>query len=170
MFESYSDRARRVVFLSRKIAGRRGAAEIGVEDLIEALIVEDQGDFLKVFSEEMAAGVAVQWMAKHLPFFTAETAAAIHRELEPMLAPKGERLATSVDMPVAQGLQQVLKGAKELSDELRQDSRLSAQIGPLHLLAATLSNESSEVAKILKQTGVGREAVISAIRSGESAE
>jgi hypothetical protein len=33
-----------------------------------------------------------------------------------------------------------------------------------------LAEESSEVARILKQAGVSREAVIAAIRSGESAE
>ena len=49
MFEQYSERARRVVFLSRKVAGRRGAAEIGVEDLMESLVVEDQGDLRRCF-------------------------------------------------------------------------------------------------------------------------
>jgi hypothetical protein len=69
MFEQYSDRARRVVFLSRKVAGRRGAAEIGVEDVMESLVVEDQGDFAKVLSHEWAASAALQWMGKHQPFF-----------------------------------------------------------------------------------------------------
>jgi hypothetical protein len=43
MFEPFSERARRVVFFSRKVAGRRGASAIEAEHLIEALILEDQG-------------------------------------------------------------------------------------------------------------------------------
>jgi ATP-dependent Clp protease ATP-binding subunit ClpA len=168
MFEQYSDRARRVVFLSRKIAGRRGAAEIGVEDLIESLVVEDQGDFAKVFSEHMGADVAVQWTGKHQPFFTVETATAIHRGLEPMLASKGEALADSVDMPLSSATKAVLEGAQKLSEDLHQNSGISAHIGPLHLVAATLADESSEVAIVLKQAGVSREAAIAAIRTGES--
>ncbi len=168
MFEQYSERAGRVVFLSRKIAGRRGVAEIGLEDLIESLVVEDQGDFAKVLSEGMATGLAAQWVAKHQPFFTVETAAAIHRGLEPMLASKDEALADSVDMPLTTAAKAVLEGAQKLSEDLHQNSGISAHIGPLHLVAATLADESSEVAIVLKQAGVGREAVIEAIRTGES--
>jgi hypothetical protein len=171
MFEQYSDRARQVVFLSRKVAGRRGAAEIGVEDLIESLVVEDQGEIAKVFSEGMAAGVAVQWVAKHPPFLTVETAAAIHRGLEPMLASKGEALADSVDMPLTAAAKAVLEGAQRLSENLHQNSGTSAHIGPLHLLTAMLSDESSsEIATILKQAGVHREEAIAAIRSGGSSK
>jgi hypothetical protein len=170
MFEQYSDRARWVVFLSRKIAGRRGAAEIGVEDLIESLVVEDQGDFAKVFSEGMASGVQVQRMSEHQPFFTVETAAAIRGGLKPMLASEGEALADSVDMPLTSAAKAVLEGAQKLSEDLHQNSGIAAHIGPLHLVAATLADESSEIAKILKHAGVGREAVIAAIRSGQARE
>jgi hypothetical protein len=169
MFEQYSDRARWVIFLSRKIAGRRGAAEIGVEDLIESLVVEDQGDFLKVFSEGMASGVQVQRMPEHQPFFTVETAAAIRGGLKPMLASKGQAPADSVDMPLTSAAKAVLEGAQKLSEDLHQNSGISAPIEPLHLVAATLADESSEVAIVLKQAGVSRKAVIAAIRSGESA-
>ncbi len=109
----------------------------------------------------------MQVMPPHRPFFTVETAAAIRRGLEPLLSAKGKPLATSVDMPVAEGLQEVLKTAKQLSEELRHEPATPAHIGPLHLLAATLSIESSDVATVLKQAGVSREAVIEAIRTGE---
>jgi ATP-dependent Clp protease ATP-binding subunit ClpA len=172
MFEKYSDRARRVIFLSRKIAGQRGAAEIGVEDLMESLVVEDQGDFVKAFSREMAGGAAVQRIGKHQPFFGAEAAAAIHGGLEPLLASNGKPLPTSVDMPVSTDLKRVLERAKELSEEMRHQpdtpTHLHAgHVEPLHLLAAVLADETSEVAKIVKQAGVERAAVIAAIRSGE---
>jgi hypothetical protein len=54
MFEPFSERARRVVFFSRKVAGRRGASTIEAEHLIEALILEDQGDYAKLFPEVSA--------------------------------------------------------------------------------------------------------------------
>jgi hypothetical protein len=62
--------------------------------------------------------------------------------------------------------------AKDLSKELRGDpatpSRIQVgHVEPLHLLAAALSDEPSEVAKVLKQAGVSEEAVIAAIKSGE---
>jgi ATP-dependent Clp protease ATP-binding subunit ClpA len=137
---------------------------------MESLVVEDQGDFAKVLSQEWAASAALQWMGKHQPFFTEEAAAAIHSGLEAMLAPKGEALADSADMPLTDGSKAVLEGAQKLREELRSDSTASAHIEPLHLLAAALAEESSEIARILKQAGVSREAVIAAIRSGESAE
>jgi hypothetical protein len=52
MFETFSERSRRIVFLSRKLAGRRGATPIEVEDLVDALVIEDQGDFLAAVSEK----------------------------------------------------------------------------------------------------------------------
>src|SRR5262249_42218586 len=42
MFDSYSERGRRVIFLARLEAGARGAEMIDVDDLLTALIVEDQ--------------------------------------------------------------------------------------------------------------------------------
>jgi ATP-dependent Clp protease ATP-binding subunit ClpA len=103
-------------------------------------------------------------------FSTVDTAGEIHRRLEPMLASKGEALADSVDMPLTSAAKAVLEGAQKLSEDLHQNSGISAHIGPLHLVAAMLADESSEVAKILKQAGVSREGTIAAIRNGESAE
>jgi hypothetical protein len=42
MFELYSERARQVIFLARLESGARGAEMIDVDDLLAALIVEDQ--------------------------------------------------------------------------------------------------------------------------------
>jgi hypothetical protein len=42
MFSLYSERARQVIFLVRLVSGARGAEVIDLDDLIAALIVEDQ--------------------------------------------------------------------------------------------------------------------------------
>lgn len=66
MFEEYSDRSRRIVFLSRKIAGQRGGTAIEVEDLAEALVIEDQGNFAKAFLQDSQPGVRfVGMVPKH---------------------------------------------------------------------------------------------------------
>ena len=172
MFERYSEAARRVVFLSRKIAGERAATEIGVEDLIEALVLVDQGKFAGAFSQDRGPGVAIPMMPNHRPFLTAHAADVIHRGLQALMAPNGTPLPTSVDMPVSAALKRVLERTKELSEELRDEPdapwRLRAgDIQTLHLLAAILAEETSDVAKIVKNAGVEREAVIAAIRNGE---
>jgi ATP-dependent Clp protease ATP-binding subunit ClpA len=170
MFESFSERARRVVFFSRKIAGRRGASAIEAEHLIEALILEDQGDYAMLFPER-SAGTAVQGMRSHRPFFTAETAAKIQRGLEPLMPGNAQGLPDSADIPVSETGQRVMLGAKELSEELRHEpatpSRMQeAHVEPLHMLAAALSDDTSAVAGVLKQAGVTKEAVMKAIETG----
>ena len=175
MFEDFSERARRIVFLSRKMAGRRGASAIGVEDLIEALIVEDQGDFLKVFWEDEVfqedASRAVPPMPQYRAFLSAETAAEIQRRLETLL-PKANPLPDSVDMPVSEALKELFATATKLGEELRGEparpSRIQVgHVEPLYLLAAALSAETSATAEVLKQAGITKEAVIAAIKSGK---
>ena len=42
MFEQFSERSRRVIFLARMNAGRRGAAAIEPVHLLDAIVREDQ--------------------------------------------------------------------------------------------------------------------------------
>lgn len=181
MFESFSERARRVVFFSRKLAGRRGASAIEAEHLIEALILEDQSDCAKLLPESSAPGTAVHWIRPgrpqrsdqpHRPFFTAETASKIQRGIEPLMAANGPHLPESVDMPVSETGQRVMLGAIELSEELRHaqatPSRIrTGHVEPLHMLAVVLADDTSAVAEVLKQAGVTREVVMTAIQTGE---
>jgi ATP-dependent Clp protease ATP-binding subunit ClpA len=171
MFESFSERARRVVFYSRKVAGRRGASAIEAEHLIEALILEDQGDYEKL-SPERSAGTAAQRMRPHRPFFTAETAATIQRGLEALMPANAQHLPDSADMPVSETGQRVMLGAKELSEELHHEpatpSRIQVgHVEPLHMLTVALSDDTSAVAEVLKQAGVTEEAVMAAIKTDE---
>jgi hypothetical protein len=171
MFEDFSERARRVIFFSRKVAGERGAAAIGVEDLMQALVLEDQADYAKVFPKSAVPGAARMALPTHRPFFTAEVAAEIQRGLEPLL-PNAAPVLGSVEMPVSDALKELFATAIKLSEELRGEpatpSRIQVgHVEPLHLLTAALSDEASATAEVLQQAGIAKEAVIAAIKTGE---
>jgi ATP-dependent Clp protease ATP-binding subunit ClpC len=158
LFELYSDRARRIIFLTRAIAGRGGAAALEPEHLIESLVVEDQGRLAD----------ALGWPREHLmqglnpsrSLLSPETAAEIVSRLE-LTSVKSEPIPDSMDMPMSPALGRTLKSAMALKEELKQKS-----VEPLHLLAAELSQDS-KAAQILKDAGLTTEAVIAAIKSGE---
>jgi ATP-dependent Clp protease ATP-binding subunit ClpA len=92
------------------------------------------------------------------PFFSAEAASALLDRLESTLPLKTEPIPTSTDMPISPMLSQIFTAALELARELHSD-----QVGPLHLLAGVLSQESEPSSEILKQVGISREAVIAAM-------
>jgi len=158
LFELYSDRARRIIFVTRAIAGRRGAAALEPEHLIEGLVVEDQGKIAE------ALGVPREHMMQGLnpsrSFLSPETAAEILRRLQ-LAATKSDAIPDSIDMPMSSALGRTLKSAMALKEELKQQ-----RVEPLHVLAAELSQDS-KAAEILKDLGITTEAVIAAIKSGE---
>ena len=139
MFEYLSERARRILFLSHKNTGQRGASAIGVEDMIEALVHLDQ-----------------DW---RVSFFSRNDSAEILRQLAPLLQ-SGEPLAETAEIAVSPALQDVLTTAMGLRTELQHES-----VQPLHLLAAVLS-EQSNVAEAVKRSGVTKEAVLAALGPG----
>jgi ATP-dependent Clp protease ATP-binding subunit ClpA len=162
MFEDFSERARRIIFFSRKVAGERGAAAIEVEDLVQVLVLEDQADYAKLFPESAVPGTARMALPTHRAFFTAEVAAEIQRGLEPLMLSKANPLPTSVDMPLSDAAQRVLLAAMDRAKESHD-----GQVEPLHLLAEVLSDDATAVADALKQAGMTQEAVEAAIESGE---
>jgi hypothetical protein len=164
------------------VGGERGAAAIGVEDLMQALVLEDQAEYARVFPKSAVPGAARMALPAHRPFFTAEVAAEIQRGLEPLL-PNAAPVPGSVDMPLSEALKELFATAIKLGEDLRGEPARSSrtqvghparpsriQVGhvePLHLLAAALSDETSATAEVLKQAGIANEAVIAAIKSGE---
>jgi ATP-dependent Clp protease ATP-binding subunit ClpA len=159
MFDLYSDRAKSIIFLTRSIAGRRGAAALEPEHLIEGLVFEDQGNMAE------ALGVPREHLMAGSPnpsrsFLSPETAAEILSRLE-LASQKSAPIPQSMDMPISRSLDRTLKSAMALKEELKQKS-----VEPLHLLAAELSQDS-KTAQILKDVGVTTEAVIAAVQSGE---
>jgi ATP-dependent Clp protease ATP-binding subunit ClpA len=168
LLELYSLRARRIIFLTRRVAGRQGAAALEPEHLIEAFVLEDQGEKPKkvgVFGSNTVSDSDLQAYLQQPQgpnrlFLAPETAAEILSRLE-LASVKSEPIPDSLDMPISPALGRTLKSAMALKDELKQKN-----VEPLHLLAAELSQDS-KAAQILKDVGLTTEQVIAAIESGE---
>ena len=154
--ETFSDRSKMVLFLTRNDAGRRGANGLEPGDLLEAIINEDQGELPKRFVGGFTQSGPIRAPE---PFFSAELASKVLLRLHNLL-PNHEPVADSVDMPVSSGLQQIMEASTTLARELQHN-----QVQPLHLMAAILAEETSGLAEILKDAGVSREAIIQTLRA-----
>jgi ATP-dependent Clp protease ATP-binding subunit ClpA len=158
VFEQFSERSRRIIFLARMNAGRRGAAAIEPVHLLDAIVREDQGEMVTTF-----AGVVTSSGPLRPPehsFFSAEIASPILSMLERVMSPQAEPVADSVDMKCSPALAETLVNASALAKELHHE-----KVEPLHLVAIILSTQASEAAEILKRFGLSRETVIAAIES-----
>ena len=76
MFELYSERARQVIFLARLESGARGAEMIDVDDLLAALIVEDQNKTPE-FLEMLGRGGRFIGSTTHQPFLPPDVATSL---------------------------------------------------------------------------------------------
>ena len=158
MFENFSERSLRVVFLARMGAGRRGAASLEPVDLLDAVVREDQGEMAAKFPGAVTSSGPLQ--PPERPFFSQEKASQILSAIEHVLPPKADPLADSVDMGCSPALGEVFAHATALAKELHHD-----KVQPLHLVAAMLPDGSTGIGEILKRAGIANEAVIAAIQS-----
>ena len=156
MFEYFSEKSRRVVFLTRMRAGRRGAASLEPVGLLDGLVREDQGEMAAMFPGAATSSGPLQ--PPERPFFSQEKASQILSEIEHMLPPKAEPLADSVDMDYSPELAEIFAHAMALAKELHHD-----KVEPLHLVVTMFSDGSSGVGEILKRAGIKKEVVIAAI-------
>jgi ATP-dependent Clp protease ATP-binding subunit ClpA len=161
LFEHYSERAQRVIFLTRRKAGQSGAAALDTGHLIEALVLEDQGKLADALGvpPEAIGRLATSASEPNVQFFPPETASGILARLEQIL-PHGKAIPDSIDMPISSALGHVFDAAMTLRAELHHK-----QIEPLHLLAAAVS-EQLAAAKLLATFGVTRDHVIRTLKDG----
>ena len=103
-------------------------------------------------------------MKPNHPFFTPDVASQILLKLE-QASPQAEPIPNPTDMQMSPALSRTLDAALALSKELGHK-----QVDPLHLLAAALSDPSTQASEVLKEAGVTREAVIAAIKATESSD
>ena len=157
MFDEFSERSLRVVFLVRKDAGRRGAAALEPVHLLDAVVREDQGEMAARFSGAVTGSEPLQ---PQRPFFSAEVSSLILSMLEHALPPRAKPVADSADMECSPSLGEIFASASALAKKLHHD-----KVEPLHLVAAMLSTETGAVSEILKRVGISREAVIASIQS-----
>jgi ATP-dependent Clp protease ATP-binding subunit ClpA len=159
VFNQFSDRAKRAIFLARELAGTNGgAALIEPSHLLDALVREDQGEFAARMPDVVRIEGQAELRPAH-PFFSAETASAVLINVERSLPLKEEPIPHSTDMTLSPKLERIFAAAMELAKDLHSD-----EVEPLHLLAAVSSQESEQGSEILKHFGISQEVVIAAIR------
>lgn len=127
MFERYTEKARRVIFFARYEASQFGSPCIETEHLLLGLLREDRSlarRFLPAKTEDI--------------YRTIETATV-----------KGEKVSTSVDMPLSN------EGKRVLGHAAEEAKRLSHKhIGTEHLVLGLLREEASFAARILNEHGI----------------
>ena len=141
MFEKYTEKARRVIFFARYEASQFGSPYIETEHLLLGLLRED-----KALTNRFLRGHA--------------QVEAIRKQIEDHTV-MGEKVSTSVDLPLSNEGKRVLAYAAE------EAARLSHQhIGTEHLLLGLLREENSFAAQLLKERGI----MLSQIREELSAK
>jgi ATP-dependent Clp protease ATP-binding subunit ClpA len=159
MFEAFSERSRKVIFLARLKAGERGARLIEVEDLLAALVVEDQGMSEKIFSNSLGDGTAlVSKVPPHGPFFSPETAEHLLsriKEIQPQSVPVG----LTNEMPISPALGRVFDSANRIHAQFQR-----SQIEPLLLLAAIATQAPNKSTELLSECGITQESVLAKLQ------
>jgi len=129
MFERYTEKARRVIFFARFEASNYGSRYIETEHLLLGLLREDRA------------------LAKWFPG-EGNVEGEIRSEVEKRIT-RGERISTSVEVPLTAECKKVLTLAGEASERLGH--RL---VEPEHILVGILRVETSLAAQILAARGV----------------
>jgi len=152
MFDRYSMRARQVIMLSRWMAGMRGAEAIDLDDLLEALIREDQGEAAAILLKRHPnVSHFMDQDGAPVPFFSKGEAQAL---LSALARPGQENQDVSVAMPLAESVKGALIAASMLAD--KKGHKL---VEPLHLLGVIVEDRESSLAKMLRLSGITRQRV-----------
>ena len=160
MFDTFSTRAKQIVFAARYKAGERGANMIDVDDLLVGLLVEDQGMLGENLFSKLHDGRGTLHIEApaHTPFFSQEIANNLLTGMRDLL-PQSQPVGHSTEIPVSPALERVFDASKDFQLQFQQ-----SQIVPLHLLAAILTEESSQGVKLLQEFGITQEKVRGKLR------
>jgi hypothetical protein len=138
MFERYTEKARRVIFFARYEATVYGSRTIETEHLLLGLLREDRA------------------LTKWFPGQT-NVEPEIRAEIEKRIT-RGERIATSVEVPLSVECKKILTLAAETSERL--DHR---KVDSVHLLIGILRLEGSLAAQILILRGLNAGPILAAV-------
>ena len=133
MFERYTEKARRAIFFARYEASQFGSPTIDTEHILLGLLREDKRLTNRLFRSH----VTVESVRKQIEAHTM----------------RGEKIATSIDLPLSSESKQVLNYAAEEAEKLGHK-----HIGTEHLLLGLLREENAFATTILKQLGVSLDA------------
>jgi hypothetical protein len=129
MFERYTEKARRTIFFARYEASQSGSPYIETEHLLMGLLREDKA----LAHRFLRSDAAVE---------------SIRKQIEGHMAP-GEKVSTSVDLPLSLTCQRVLAYGAEEAERLNHK-----HIGTEHLLLGLLREETCFAAQLLREHGV----------------
>jgi len=163
MFDQYSDRARRIIFIARLKAGQDGAPRIEESHLIASLIIEDQGgNFAKPLTGIPISGSHVTTAASVTsqvgkPFFVSATAQRLLALLEEQSSHL-QPIPAAADLPLSAGAERILESAVQLKQRFQHK-----EVRPLHVLAAALAQNSS-TKELFREAGVTEDKVLEAVQ------
>ncbi len=132
-------------------ARQRGAKALEVEDLLVALIVEDQGgpgeEQAEIFGRGPSPVLRPPW--RHAPFISPKTAGELLARVD-ALRPRSQPLPGPGELPLSAVALRILGRATFGLGSPRRGT-----VGPLHLLSAIVSDEEpSDAARLLREAGL----------------
>jgi ATP-dependent Clp protease ATP-binding subunit ClpC len=130
MFEKYTEKAKKVLFLARYEASQMGSKVIGSEHLLLGLLKEGDELVQDLFTR---ANVNIE---------------LLRAELEAR-GPSGEKQVTPIEIPFSEEAKKVLAGAEEEAERL-----LHPNVGDEHILLGLLRVEDSAAGRILAEKGM----------------
>ncbi len=156
MFDSYSIRAKQVLFLARLESGARGAEMLDLDDLLTGLIIEDQNAIPSALAR-LGMGGEFMGSPEHHAFLPPDAGTSLLENIH-QSHPRSQPIPQSTDMPISSDLGEILEYASVLRKELR-----SKEVTPLHLLAVMMRRSHSGI-QALRDVGITEEEVLKAIR------
>jgi hypothetical protein len=176
LFEALSRRATKVILEARRKAGERGADSIDVNDLIVALILEDQDPNSLELNEQHPTIKSFRDRFRRLepkplgvlfprecaiprePYFPAEVATKLLTKLKAN-RPKSTRMASTAGIATSAEFDRAFEVGERLRNEFHQN-----KVEPLHILAAALQH-SCEATRVLQEVGITEDSVLRILRS-----
>ena len=130
MFEKFTEKAKRILFLARYEASQHGGAAIETEHILLGLLKEGEETIRELFTR---ANVSMD---------------LLQAELE-RRGPVREKLSTSVEIPFSEETKKVLQFAEEEAERL-----MHPNIGTEHILLGLLRQETSTAGRLLTERGM----------------
>ena len=103
-------------------------------------------------------GTLLNKASSRIPFFSQEIANKLLTKMRDLL-PQAHPVEHSTEIPVSPALERIFDASKDFQRQFQQ-----SQTEPLHLLAAILTEESSQAVKLLQEFGITQEKVLGKLR------
>lgn len=132
-----------------------------VEDLLKALVLEDQGMSKEIFSNSLGlggGGAVVNSAPSQLPFLSSESAEHLLSRIKSIM-PQSDPVGLTDEIPVSDALGGVFDSASQIHAQFH-----GSQIEPLLLLAAIATQSNNESAELLSECGITQESVLAKLR------